>query len=250
MLPSWVSDVMVRFDGLFEFHEIKEDYAFLSQKTVHSTLPTDICIFNILSLIWNFHVAIHALLFWFQLIRLTPLVLHLVLTLFDSLRPTCDIPLWTTYFQFTENDILFCVQINWLRNFSLKNSCKGPRTYTYCTWLVTHVIIITAEMYYPLPDCTHVQYLISIIVQQVLMDDTDLLCTDFQIRCHLTRPLLSCYLKQDKRKTNIGYWQECSTSTAEPPTSASDIRGHHNKILLQIINIYKFLLWNFPFILQ
>ena len=50
----------------------------------------------------------------------------------------------------------------------------------------------------------------------------------FHVRCHFVKLQFSCYLKQGKKI--IGYWQECSTSIAIPPTSASAVVSQYDKI--------------------
>jgi hypothetical protein len=57
--------------------------------------------------------------------------------------------------------------------------------------------------------------------------DTTLFHMHFHVRCHFARLPLSCYLSHGKKITIC--WQEDSTATAIPSTSASDVMGKHNK---------------------
>ena len=73
--------------------------------------------------------------------------------------------------------------------------------------LVFHVIVTTAETHHPLLHCAHIHCLVSINVQQALMNvsgchffctkkfmDTPLLHRELYVRCHSVRLPLCCLL--------------------------------------------------------
>jgi len=103
-----------------------------------------------------------------------------------------------------------------------------------------HFAAATAEIHYLLLHCAHSSYLVSINFQQTSMNANGrhfstwrnsithfalyaLLCQTSI--CH-TAPLLpSVTLQQNVRE----YWLKCSTSTAIPPTPASDVVSQQSK---------------------
>ena len=114
--------------------------------------------------------------------------------------------------------------------------------WTSGTWLVFHVAVATAETRHPPPHCANVHCLVSVNVQQASMNVFG--CNFFPhggIRLYTfasyalpcqtsfcqTAPLLPSVAR---RKNLTEYWREGSTSTAIPPTSASDVVGQRNKI--------------------
>ena len=108
------------------------------------------------------------------------------------------------------------------------------------TWLVFHTAVATAEMHLSPPYCAHIHCLVSINIQQVLINvswswffckeefnDTYLLHTYFHVICHFVAPLLPPVAWQ---QNVMEYWQEGSTSTAIPSTSVSDVVDLDDKI--------------------
>ena len=107
---------------------------------------------------------------------------------------------------------------------------------------VFHVAVATPEMHHPLPHCAHTHCLVSISAQQVSVNvnggnffcmedfsDTPLLHTHFihtMLDAILSDSLSAdiCHMATECNGTLVG------TSTAIPPTSASDIVGQHNKM--------------------
>jgi len=107
-------------------------------------------------------------------------------------------------------------------------------------WLVFHIAVITAEMHHPLPHCTHIYCLISVNLQQASLNATGWhfstwtnsvthFCLEKGHMCALlcqTAPLLISVTWQ---QNIMGCWWEGSTSTAIPPSSASEVVGQRNK---------------------
>jgi len=75
------------------------------------------------------------------------------------------------------------------------------------TQLVFHVTVTIAEMHHPLPYCAHIHWLVSISIQQALMNvkgchffhmeesnGTPFLHMHFYVRCHFVRLPLCCHL--------------------------------------------------------
>ena len=94
----------------------------------------------------------------------------------------------------------------------------------------------------PPPHCVHIHHSASIIIQQVSVNVKQLSFfphegihlhpfVSYTLSCQTpfcqTAPLLPSVAQQ---QNVMKYFQEGSTSTAIPPTSASDIVGRHNKI--------------------
>ena len=71
-------------------------------------------------------------------------------------------------------------------------------------WLVFHIAVTTAETHHPLPHCAHIYCLVSLNIQQVLMNAS----------------LLPSVTQQ---QNVMEYWWESSASAARPPTASSDI---------------------------
>ena len=109
-------------------------------------------------------------------------------------------------------------------------------------WLVFHIAVATAETQYPPPHCTHIHCLVTVDVQQALMNVSE--CHVFhmeefrdtfassalpcQTPFHQTALLMPPVAQQQHV---MEYWWEGLTSTAIPPTRTSDIAGQHNKIV-------------------
>ena len=97
------------------------------------------------------------------------------------------------------------------------------------------------EMHHPPPHCAHIDWLVSINIQQISVNitrchffhveefgSTPLLHTRFHVRHHFVRLPSAASVTQQQNVT--AYWWETSTSTAISPTSTSDVTGQHNKI--------------------
>ena len=110
-----------------------------------------------------------------------------------------------------------------------------------CTREGDPLSLSTAETCHPPPHCGHIHCLVSISVQQALLNvsgghffhkeefsDTLFLHTHFHVRHHFVRLPLCPPVAQQQNV--MEYWWKCSASTSIPPTSISDIVGQHNKI--------------------
>ena len=100
-------------------------------------------------------------------------------------------------------------------------------------WLVFHVPVTVAERHPPLPHSANIQYMASINTQQASMNVSG--CqfhtfASYALSCQMpicrTVPLLPSVTQQQHIAE---YWWEDSTSTAIPPSSASEVVGSHNK---------------------
>ena len=105
-----------------------------------------------------------------------------------------------------------------------------------------HVTVATAEIHHPLPRCAHTHCLVSINIQQMLMNVSE--CKFFHMEGFKLQPFASYSLSHQtsfcqnapllpsvtQQQKVMKYWWECSTSTAIPPTPASDVVGQHNRI--------------------
>ena len=107
------------------------------------------------------------------------------------------------------------------------------------TWLIFHVAVTIAEIYYPLLHCANIHCFISINVQQASMDVSrfNIFCLEQFNEClcfiqsSMSDSILpDCSSVVTQPQNLMEYWKEVTNSTAIPPTSTSDIMGHHNKI--------------------
>lgn len=123
--------------------------------------------------------------------------------------------------------------------------------------------VTTAEMQHPPCHCAKICCLVSINIQQVLMNvngcnvyymvefsGTPLLHVYF----YVTLPLC-CHLFHGLKKKKKEYWHESSTSMSIPLISASDVVRQHNKIgssLLSnvVVGLWSSFLWTVSSILS
>ena len=128
------------------------------------------------------------------------------------------------------------VWMSWWRCSSFYgDSCAQPSG----MWLVFHVAV--ADMHHPPPHCAHRHCLVSINIQQGLMNvNVQFFATWRNSVIHLcftctlvsVAILLNCPSAATCHTATKcdGYWWEGSPSTAIPPTSTSVVIDYHNEI--------------------
>lgn len=86
-------------------------------------------------------------------------------------------------------------------------------------WLVTWIIIITAETHYLPPNCAYIHCLFYMNIQcvnhkwvQLFCNDASLLHMPFQVKCYFTRLFFSWYQKA-RQKQIVGYCYKGSVFT-------------------------------------
>jgi len=105
------------------------------------------------------------------------------------------------------------------------------------------VTVITAETHHPPAHCAHIHCLVSLNVQQALMDvngchffhmgefrDAPLLHLHFHVSHHSVRLPLCCHLSHGNKMEQYVGGKVQPLLPYTPPTFASEVVGQHNKI--------------------